>query len=92
MPEGGGPLRLQRIPITRIPRDRETFRPTGSALQLAKSYSQYLCRENKASSVELIRHSRRRLLPAYVIRGEEGFPPDAFEEMICSFGEYRLEK
>jgi hypothetical protein len=91
MPEGGGPLRLQEISITRIPRDRETYRPTDLSLQLARSYSRYLCRENKASSVELIRHSRRRLLPIFV-KTEEGPPPDAFEEMVCSFGEYRLEK
>jgi hypothetical protein len=88
-PEGGGPLKLQKIPITRIPRDREIYRPTDLSLQLARSYSGYLCRQNQASSVELIRHSRRRLLPVFV-RTEEGPPPD--EEMICSFGEYRLEK
>jgi len=93
LPEGGrGPLKLQKIPITRIPRDREIYRPTDLSLQFAKSYSRYLGRENKANSVELIRHSRRRLLPAFVIREEEGTPPGAFEEMVCSFGEYRLEK
>jgi hypothetical protein len=90
-PEGGGPLKLQKIPITRIPRDREIYRPTDLSLQLARSYSRYLCRQNQASSVELIRHSRRRLLPVFV-KTEEGPPPDAFEEMICSFGEHRLEK
>ncbi len=90
-PEGGGPLKLQKIPITRIPRDREIYRPSDLSLQLAKSYSRYLCRQSNASSVELIRHSRRRLLPVFV-KTEEGPPPDAFEEMICSFGEYRLEK
>src|SRR5438552_8690419 len=45
MPEASGPLRLQEIPITRIPRDREVYRPTDLSIQLAKSYSQYLCRD-----------------------------------------------
>ena len=74
-----------------IPRDREMNRPTDLSLQLAKSYSRYLGHGTQAVTVELIRHSRRPLLPAF-IRTREGPPPDAFEEMICSFGEYRLEK
>ena len=90
-PEGGGPLTLQEIPVIRIPRDREMYRPTDLSLQLAKSYSRYLGHGAQAASVELIRHSRRPLLPAF-IRTREGPPPDAFEEMVCSFGEYRLEK
>jgi hypothetical protein len=90
-PEGAEPLTLQEIPVIRIPRDREMYRPTDFSLQLAKSYAHYLGRRASAASVEVIRHSRRPLLPVFVRTGE-GPPPDAFEEMVCSFGEYRLEK
>jgi hypothetical protein len=91
VPEGGGPLKLQEIPVIRIPREREVYRPSDLSLQLARSYSRHLCKQMNAASVELIRHSRRPVFPAFIMR-EEGAPPDAFEEMICSFGEYRLEK
>lgn len=89
--ESGGPLRLKKIPVIRIPRDRPTVRPTEFSQQLARSYSLYLCRQYEAASVELVRHSRRPILPAFIIT-DDGPSPEDFQEMICSFGEFRLEK
>jgi hypothetical protein len=84
-----GVRKLQEVPQHRIPRDRPVFRPTESAMGLARSYARHLCREYGAASVELIRHSRTRLFPIYMLNDP---PPGAFDELICSFGETRLEK
>jgi hypothetical protein len=90
-PEAGGPQVLQRIPMIRIPRDRPAFGPSDWSRELALSYSRHLGKQFKAASVEIIRHYRRPIFPVYVL-SQEGPPPDAFEEVICSFGENRLEK
>ncbi len=91
LPEGGGPQTLQRIPIIRIPRDRPAFGPSEWSRQLARSYSRYLCTQYEAASVEIIRHFRRPIYPVFVLTNE-GPGPEDLEEVICSFGEYRLEK
>jgi hypothetical protein len=84
-----GIRKLEKVPEHRIPRNRPVFRPTETSRGLAQSYSRYLCRQTGAVSVELIRHSRTRVFPMYMFNDP---PPDAFEELICSFGEYSLEK
>jgi hypothetical protein len=90
-PESGGPQVLSKIPIIRIPRDRPAFGPSDWSRELARSYARYLGKEHDAASVEIVRHSRRPIFPAFVLT-EQGPGPEDLEEMICSFGEYRLEK
>jgi hypothetical protein len=85
-PDPSGPLRLTKVETHRIPRNRPVIRPMDSTQQLAKSYARHLCRETGAVSAELIRHSRRPLSPAMMFMNE--LPaPEAFEEMVCTFGE-----
>src|SRR5262245_2130867 len=84
-PDQSGPLQLTKVEVHRIPRNRPVFRPTDSTQQLARSYARHLCRETGAASAELIRHSRRPLSPAMLFMNEPA--PDAFEEMVCTFGE-----
>lgn len=88
VPENGI-QKLEKVPQYGIPRDRPVYRPTETTRELAQSYSRFLCRQSGAKSVELIRHHRRRVFPMYLFNDP---PPDAFEEIICSFGEYSLEK
>jgi hypothetical protein len=90
-PEGEGPQRLREIPIIGIPRDAPAFGPSEWSRELARSYSRYLCIQFEAASVEIIRHFRRPIYPVFVLPNE-GPGPEDLEEVICSFGEYRLEK
>jgi hypothetical protein len=90
VPDGGGPQTLREIPAIGIPRDRPAFGPSDWSRELARSYSRYLCKQYDAASVELIRHFRRPIFPVFVVA--EGPGPEDLEEVICSFGEYRLEK
>lgn len=87
----GGTQTLRRIPIIRIPRERPAFGPSDWSRELARSYARYLGKQYGAASVEIVRHSRRPILPAFVLT-EQGPGQEDLEEMICSFGEYRLEK
>jgi hypothetical protein len=88
---GGTTLRLREVPEHLVPRDRPmVFRPTEWSMLLARSYQRYLAREHGAASVELIRHSRNQIIPAVMFLPEP--PPGTFEEMVCSFGEYRHEE
>jgi len=84
-PDPSGPLRLTKVEVHRIPRNRPVYRPMDSTQQLAKSYARHLCRETGAASAELIRHSRRPLSPAMLLMNEPA--PEAFDEMVCTFGE-----
>jgi hypothetical protein len=65
------------------------MRPSEMSLLLARSYQRYLSRQYEAASVELVRHSKEPVLPAFMFG--EGAPPGAFDELVCSFGEYRRE-
>jgi hypothetical protein len=89
-PRGEPPMQLRRVSEYLIARDRPVFKPSDLSLDLARSYSRYLCREYGAASVELVRHSRRPIFPTALLAPEPA--PDAFEELICSFGDYPLEK
>jgi hypothetical protein len=82
-------LVLKEVAEHRIPRDRPVFRPTEWPQVLARAYSRYLCRQYGAASAEIIRHSRDPILPAAMFSPEP--PPGAFDELVCSFGELRLE-
>jgi hypothetical protein len=93
-PGGEPPLKLQEVPEHLI-RDRlrdrpEVYAPTEYSLFIARSYARYLCRHYDGASAEIIRHSRRPIVPALLLMREP--PPGTFEDLICSFGEYRLEK
>jgi hypothetical protein len=89
-PPGQRILQLRSVPEHLIPRDRPVWSPSRWSRALIRSYSQYLCRQFGASAVELIRHSREPLYPALLELPQP--PPQPFEELICSYGEYRVEK
>jgi hypothetical protein len=72
-----------------IAKDRPVMRPSEWSLLMARSFQRYLLRENAAASVELIRHSRDQVLPDYMYLPNP--PPNTFDELVCSFGEYRRE-
>ncbi len=83
-------LRLRQVQEHLIPRDRPVMRPSEWSLILAKSYARYLCRQHSAATAELIRHTREAIQPAVMFFPE--LPPNIFDELVCSFGEVRLEK
>jgi hypothetical protein len=92
--EGQTILQLQSVPKHLLPRGPgapPVFRPSKWSKTLARSYALYLCRNHEASAVELIRHSREPLYPSLMFMDEPP-PPQTYEELICSYGEYRLEK
>jgi hypothetical protein len=89
--QGDSNLRLQTMEEHLVPKDRPVFRPSPWALLLAHSYSRYLCRAHGAASVELIRHSKDQVIPAILFLDEDKIPPDTYNELVCSFGEYRRE-
>jgi hypothetical protein len=67
----------------------QPVRPSEWSLLLARSYQRYLSRQFNGASVELIRHSREPVMPAFLFG--DGAPAGTFEELVCSFGEYRRE-
>jgi len=87
--KGEDTLKLREVPEHLVPKDRPVFRPSPWTLLLAHSYARYLCREHGAVSCELIRHSKDQVLPAVMFLPEP--PPGTFDELVCSFGEYRRE-
>jgi hypothetical protein len=86
MPDGPQKLRLTKVPEN-DPALRKPPVEQASAWSQAmvRSYLRYLCREHNAVSAELIRHSRRTVLPMelYVPSG-----PDFYNELHSNFGEY----
>ncbi len=89
-------LQLQSVPKHLLPRGPgapPVYRPSRWSKTLARSYALYLCRKHEASAVELIRHSREPLFPGLMFwPRDEPLPPQTYEELICSYGDYRLEK
>jgi hypothetical protein len=83
-------LTLREVPEHLVPRDRQVYRPHEWALLLARAYSRYLCREYGAASAEVIRHSREPITPAILFAREPS--PDAFDELVCSFGQHGTSK
>ena len=75
-----------------VPKTTQVWQPSEASLLWAKAFQRYLLRENSAASVELIRHSRNPILPDYMYMKENELPPETFNELVCSFGEYRREK
>jgi hypothetical protein len=73
-----------------VPKDRPVFRPSEWSLLLGRSYQRYLSRHYDAAAVELIRHSKEPVLPAFMFG--QGAPPGTFDEMLSSFGEYNRDK
>jgi hypothetical protein len=87
---GQGPLTLRKTPLHLAPKDRPVFQPSAWSLLLARSYARHLCRAHGAASVELIRHSKDPVVPALMFLPEP--PPGTFDELVCSFGEFRREE
>lgn len=85
-------MSLKRTPVHMVPRDRPVEGPSPWSLLLAQTYMRHLCREHKASSAELVRHTRGVIFPSFTILDETMIPPDAFNELVCNFGEYRREQ
>lgn len=87
MVPGNPTLQLRDVPEHLVPRERPVFRPTEWSLVLARSYMRYLCREHHVPAVELVRHSRNPIMPVVLFLNEP--PPETFNELVCSYGEYR---
>ena len=77
------PLRLVRVPQQRVPRYRDSWRPSEWSLVLARSYARYLCRANNAASAEIIRHTREPVGPDVLMGGDTV----DLSEIVASFGE-----
>jgi hypothetical protein len=88
---GDRQMNLKKVPMHLIPRDRPVLSPSDWSLVLAQSYMRHLCREHKAASAELVRHGRDIVWPSYLF-WEDGPPREAFEELVCNFGEYRRDQ
>jgi hypothetical protein len=86
--EGDPVLRLTKVLQVEIPRDRPVVQPSAWSLLLAKAYVRYLCRLHGAASGELVRYSRNPIQPG-VLYAPGPLPRETFEELVCSFGEYR---
>jgi hypothetical protein len=78
-------LRLKSVPQHLAPRDRSVFRPSEWSLLLARSYARHLCRAHGAASAEIVRHTREAIPPAVLFFDDA--PPEAFEELVSTFGE-----
>jgi hypothetical protein len=81
----GRKLAIREEPEDVVPKDRPVMRPSDWSLLLARACARHLCRAHGASSAELIRYTRVAVPPA-ILRGENP-QPDAFEDLICNFGE-----
>jgi hypothetical protein len=81
---------LREVSEHLIPRQRPVYQPSQWSMVLARSYARYLCRHHQAASAEVIRHSRDAILPALMFAAEQ--PQGTFDELVCNFGEFRLEK
>jgi hypothetical protein len=82
---GNRKLKLARVPIHLVPRDRPVFRPSEYSLVLARSYARHLCRVYDAATAEIIRHTQDPLPPA--VLAADGPPEAAFGELVSNFGE-----
>jgi hypothetical protein len=79
-------LRIKTVPEHLVPRDRPVFRPSPWSILMARAYARYLRREYGAASVEVLRHTREAIGPEAMFG--DGAPPNAFDELISSFGEF----
>jgi hypothetical protein len=81
--------KLSEVPEHLVSKDRPVMRPSDWSLLLARAYQRYLLRQHDAASVEIIRHNRDPVLPGFMFGGA---PEGTFDELVCSFGEYRRDK
>lgn len=93
--KGEGTQKLEAVPEFELPKDRPAFRPSRWSLLLAQSYARYAGRTlgpkyDEAVSVELVRHSRNPIRPESMLAGQA--LPETFTDLVCSFGEYPIEK
>jgi len=84
-PDRKVPLEFREIQQHRVPRTRDVVRPADWSQIVARSCARYLCRTYGAKSAEIIRHRRDPIPPAVLYARET--PPQAFDELIASFGE-----
>lgn len=81
-------LRLESAESRLVPRNQPLEMPTEWSKLLAQSYMRHMCSEHDAASVELVRHTREKVLPDYMFVNR----PDAFKELTSHFGEYHREE
>jgi hypothetical protein len=84
--------KLKREPQHKVPRDRPLTAPSEWSLMVAQAYMRHLCREHRAASAELVRHTREIIWPIWVTRPRDELPPNAFQEFHWNFGEYRRDR
>jgi hypothetical protein len=82
-PDRKQPLHLERVPQHRVPRYRDTAKPTELSLVLSRSYARYLCRANGAASAEIVRHTREPVSPDVILGGDTV----DLTETVASYGE-----
>jgi hypothetical protein len=84
--------KLKKSPLHLVPRDRPVMSPSEWSLMVAQAYMRHLCREHRAASAELVRHTRETIWPIWVTMPRDDLPPDAFQEFHWNFGEYRRDQ
>jgi hypothetical protein len=84
-PDAKPVLALRSVPKHLVPRNRPVWKPSAFAEVLARSYARYCCQAYGAASAEVVRHSRNPVPPVVLFGGQ--LPPQAFEEIVASFGE-----
>ncbi len=80
-----GTLHLKHVDENKVPRNPPAVRPTEGAKLLAQAYMRHLCREHRARSAELVRHTREKVTPTDMIAPR----PELFDELKSHFGDYR---
>jgi hypothetical protein len=88
--DGPRRLRLRDLPDHLLrdvidQRKGPVFRPSELSLVLAHSYARHLCRVHGAASAEIVRHTRDPIYPVVLFEGEPA--PDAFQDLVATFGE-----
>jgi hypothetical protein len=86
--EGNPELRLKRVSLLEVPRNRPTSQPSPWSVLLARAYVRHLCREHHAASAELVRTSRNPIYPS-ILFFNGPLPRETFEDLKCNFGDYR---
>ncbi len=84
---GNQQLQLRRVPQHLVSRDRPVYSPSERSLLLARSYARYLCRGNRATRAEVIRHTQEPIPPAVMFMSGPPPPGASNNDLISNFGE-----
>lgn len=90
-PTGPNQLVYRAVETAKLPRNGTIPRPNDWALVIAHATMRHLAREHGVASVELIRHSRQPIVPAFLF-GDAPPPPGTFDTLVSTFEEYHREK